>query len=799
MKKTLLLIFLTACFFKGKAQITVSGRVQDAQSAEPIIGATIHIADNNAFAISDEDGRYEIRNLRPGTLLFEISYISYKVLIQRIAISKDTVLNFSLSESVTELHEVVVTGVSRSTALRETPIAIKTVDQASLFQNTSSNIIDALTKVPGINSISTGPAISKPVVRGLGYNRIITLNNGIRQEGQQWGDEHGIEIDEFAIDRVEIIKGPGSLIYGSDAIGGVLNFIAPKPPADGQTKTQWISNYQSNNNLIANSFSIAGNKTEFQYSGRLTQKLAANYQNANDGKVANSGFRELDGDAFLGLTKKWGYSYLRINSWNSTLNLPEGTRDSLGRFTYENSEGEEIVATDRDLRGYKIGFPHQTIRHAGAALNNYFILRSGSLKIDLGIQNNQRMEFEESAEPEVPGLHTSLFSFNYNARYNLNPVNGWETSFGIGGMLQNNKNKGEEFLIPDYLLADGGVFAISQKKLAKKWMLSGGLRGDIRNLKTEALFLDSSGRPTQKDDPDSFRKFTAIHKNYYGFSGSLGWSFLMDSQNTLKLNISRGFRAPNIAEVSSNGKHEGTFRYEIGNAHLKSENSLQFDLAYFHHSDHLSIEFSPYLNHISNYIFMEKLKSTDGRDSIPDPQNPAPAFQFQQGNAALYGGEIFTDIHPHPLDWLHIENSFSFVRAVQVNQPDSTRNLPFIPAPRYRGEIRAELKDIQKLLSNTYIKFGVSTWLPQNHFYAAYQTETATPAFTLLHAGIGTTLHLKNKKGFLRFLFNVENLTDKAYQNHLSRLKYAPENIATGKMGIYDVGRNYSLKAVFTL
>lgn len=798
MRVVVIIFILTVLLAKVHAQISISGQVKDAKTNEASTDAVVHITDHNLFAVSDKEGNYTIKNIKAGTWLFEVSEVGYKTLFQKITIHKDTVINFSLSQSVTELSEVVVTGVSRSTEIRETPVVIKTIDKNYFAQNTSSNLIDALANVPGISNVSTGPAIAKPVIRGLGYNRVITLNNGVRQEGQQWGDEHGIEMDEYAIDRVEIIKGPGSLMYGSDGIAGVLNFIAPQSPAEGKTRTQWISNYQTNNNLIANSISAAGNKNGFQWLGRFTQKIAANYQNKYDGRVANSGFRELDGNLFLGLTKKWGYTYLRLNSWNNTLNLPEGERDSSGRFTILDDNGNEKTATDAELRGYKIGYPHQQINHTSVMLNNYFILSKGTLSIDLGFQNNKRREFSDPTKPDSPELYFDLYTLNYNIGYHLNSSKGWETSAGVSGMLQENKNKGEKFLIPEYTVFDAGVFVTTQKSINDKLVFAGGFRLDNRSLSANSLFLDLSGAPTSEANPFATKKFSAFNQNYNGFSGSLGLSYLINKSNTLKFNISRGFRSPNIAEVASNGRHEGTFRYEIGTPNLKAENSSQLDVAYFHNSDHFTVEISPYINYISNYIFTERLKTLAGTDSIPDPSDPAPAFKFQQGNALLYGNEIFTDLHPHPLDWLHIENAFSFVRGIQLNQPDSTKNLPFIPAPRYKGELRAELRKLGKSFSNTYIKFGVSTFLAQNNFFQANQTETATPSYTLLNAGIGTTLKMKKTREFLQLIFNVENLADVAYQNHLSRLKYAPENLATGRTGIFNTGRNFSIKAIFT-
>ena len=784
------------------AQNKISGNIKDEQTKEILSGVLIYINDLKTGATTDKEGNFKLENIKTGTYLFEISLIGYKKSVKRIYISKDTLVSFLISESVSELNEVVITAVSRSTELKLSPIIIKPIDVGDLNENSSTNLIDALKNVPGLNQITTGAGISKPTIRGLGYNRVISLYNGIRQEGQQWGDEHGIEIDEYSIDRIELVKGPGSMMYGSDGIAGVLNFISPKAPPVGQIKTQLISNYQSNNNLIGYSLSNAGNKKGIQWLGRFSNKFAGNYQNKYDGKVYNSGFQEYNGSLFLGLTKKWGYSHLNLSTFNSSLNMVEGDRDSLGQFVFATPDGsgstKEVSATSTDLSGYKIGFPHQQVYHLRVLSNNYFILRKGTINLDLGFQNNKRKEYGDVLNPNDMALFFDLNTFNYNLRYNLEELKGWETSFGGSGMQQNNYNKGLEFLIPEYSLFDVGGFVFTQKTF-NKITLAGGLRFDNRNINSHKLILDSLETPVSVEDSTTNLKFDAFTKNYNSSSGSIGLSYQINKKSTIKFNLSRGFRAPNIAEISSNGKHEGTLKYEYGTADLKSEVSHQIDLAYFLNSDHVTFEFTPFTNFISNYIFSGKLTSAFGGDSILDLTDPTPAYKFTQGDATLIGGEIYLDIHPHPFDWLHIENSFSYVEARQNNQADSTKYLPFIPTPKYRGELKAQFKKVGKNLANFYIKFGVDYFFKQDKVFSAYGTETQTPSYTLLSAGLGANVKAFNRPNFMSIYISAENLADVAYQSHLSRLKYAPNNPLTGRSGVYNMGRNMSLKLIFNL
>ena len=766
------------------AQYKLSGTIKDSDNKEPLKNASIYFTDLKKNTTTDQNGSYFFENLKEGKYFVEISHSNYSTFLATIDVKNDTIANFELQKSAKEIAEVVVTAVSRASELKKIPVVIKSIDQSQINQNSSTNIIDGLKNIPGINQITTGAAISKPVIRGLGYNRVITLVNGIRQEGQQWGDEHGIEIDDYSVGKVEIVKGPGSLMYGSDGIAGVLNFISQKAPSDGKIENQLNTNYQSNNNLIANSFSNRGNKNGFVWEGRITNKMAGNYENKYDGKVYNSGFKENDGNLMLGINKNWGHSYFNFSTYNNTLNIVEGERDADGKFTYINGNGDEITATDTDYKGYKTGFSHQKINHLRFTSNNYFLLKSGTINADFAFQNNKRREFGDATNPNDTELYFDLNTFNYNVRYNLKESKNWETSFGIGGMQQSNTNKGLEALIPDYNFFDIGAFVYTQKKFNENLTLAGGLRFDNRNVDSKEMLEDSNV------------KFSKFNKNYNGISGSLGLSYQMNPQSTLKVNLSRGFRAPNIAELASNGVHEGTFKYELGDINLKSEISHQIDVAYFLNSDHITFEFTPFINFISNYIYTEKLQDANGNDVIIDPSNPVPAFKFTQGNAQLFGGEIFVDIHPHPFDWLHLENSFSYVRATQNNRADNEKFLPFIPAPKYRGEIKTQFKEVNNTFSEFYAKFSVDHYFKQNNIFSAFDTETSTPAYTLLSVGVGTNIKAFGKKDFFNLFISGENLANVAYQNHLSRLKYAPENLATGRVGVFNMGRNISTKLV---
>ena len=239
----LLIMLLPAGLYARAGKTSLSGKVTDKQTGQTLPGVSLYIPDLKTGTVSNVDGTYRIDNLPQSKVLIRVSFIGYKTIIETVDLSQVTVKDYALEPSVKEINEVVVTGLSQAGERNRTPTPISMINKTQLLQNASTNIIDALAKQPGVSQITTGSGISKPVIRGLGYNRVVVVNDGIRQEGQQWGDEHGIEIDEYAVNRVEILKGPASLAYGSDAIAGVINMITAPALPEGQIGGNVIANY----------------------------------------------------------------------------------------------------------------------------------------------------------------------------------------------------------------------------------------------------------------------------------------------------------------------------------------------------------------------------------------------------------------------------------------------------------------------------------------------------------------------------------------------------------------------------
>ena len=814
MPRLLLVLSLVLRAAAGFAQTTppLTGRVLDQTNQRPIPGAVVLLPDLQQATTTAPDGTFQLANLPKGRFLLEIHCLGYRTATRSVNTAERTPVEIALGTAAAELGQVVVTGVSGATEARRSPLPTAAVEQATLNTQAATNAVDALARTPGVAQLTAGPAISKVVIRGLTGSRVIQLNDGARQEGQKWDDLQGVETDEYSVGRAEIVKGPSSLLYGSDGLGGVVNFRTPEPVAVGSTVASVMTNYQSNNHLIGTSLTYGGHRSSgLNWLARASGKLAGNFENRYDGQVQNSGYREGNVNGYVGLNKRWGYAHLTLTSFNQQLGIVEGVRDPLtGQFLKRVSgDGPTLVrapATADDLSGYgSLLAPSQLVQHHRIGLDNSFVLPNGGrLAVNVGGQLNQRREFADS-ESGKPGefelseaaLYFQLRTLDYTVRYYLPEKNGWNTTVGLSGMQQQNRIAGEEYLIPAYRLLDGGLYAVTRKTLGQL-DLSGGLRLDGRHLTADGLFLDRQAPPRPAPaGPATDQKFGGFRSSYGNLAGSLGAAFNLTEQLVLKANAARGFRAPNIAELASNGHHEGTTRYELGNNALDAETNLQFDGGLSYAGPWVSVGIDAFLNRIDHYIFARRLLNRAGTaDSTNAAQNRI--FKYAQTNAVLYGGEATLDLHPLP--WLHFENAFSMVRAEQSGAPaDNQKYLPFIPADRLQSELRANFRRSGQRLANPYARVQVEHTFAQDRIFSAFDTETGTPGYTLVNAGLGSDVANAQGRTLFSLFITANNLFDVGYQSHLSRLKYSDLNVANGRTGVFNQGRNVSVRLVVPL
>ncbi|GAA4337378.1 TonB-dependent receptor [Mucilaginibacter gynuensis] len=739
--------------------INLKGRVVDGNN-QPLPGATITIPDLKISTQTNVDGEFSFKAIpNRGKFLIQIQYVGFKTLTQVIDLAGGTDLTFKLQASVIEAREVVITGTPISGNNRQNSTSVSALNREELLRP-ATNLIDALAKqVPGVSQITTGQGISKPVIRGLSYNRVVTLNDGIKQQGQQWGDEHGVEVDQYGADRVEVLRGAASLLYGSDALGGVINLLEPLTPADGQIRGEFLTNYSTNNGLTGSSLMLTGNENGFVWRGRGSYKNAYSFKTPS-GYFPNSGFNETNLSGMLGLNKNWGYSHINFSYYKNNIGFFDPEPGSGYNFLKEDGE----AFTDADYKNRKLLFPRQDIRHYKINWDNNIIVGSGHLKLNFGYQKNQRRELEDSLDPS---LFFDLNTYSGDAKYYLPESNGWQPVFGASTEIGHSVNKGAEFLIPDYDTYGIGAFAYAKKAWGKN-TFNVGVRYDYRK---------NTGKELLEDGEEKFGAFTNKFSNV---SGALGYTHEFNDKLNFKANAGSAFRAPNPAELASNGVHEGTFRYEIGNSNLSPERSYQADATLEYDDKFLSASASIYNNYIHNFIYSSHTPGDIREETAADGSTSSyDVYHYGQVNANLYGFEGSLTLHP--VSFIHFENVFGYVHAqnTTLNRP-----LAFIPAGSLRNTLRFE-PNIRGL-KQSFIYVGIDNFFKQGRFDSTF--ETATSGYTLLNAGVGTTVNLGKQP--LKLYVSGNNLLDKKYYDALSRLKAGRISTEDPTFGIYNPGRN---------
>lgn len=736
MNKYIFLIILMGFTSFGFAQNAISGTIKN-QNNEPISNVEISILDATIQTKSNEYGQFEIKNLPIGKRIlifkkekFEIQ--SHTILIEKLA---QINLDIVLEKEVHHIDEILISSIFNTTQ-NENVVKIDHINLKQLQNIGTINLSDALATNPGVNVVSTGVSIGKPVIRGLSGNRVLTYAQGIRLENQQFGEEHGLGLNANGQQSVEIIKGPASLLYGSDAMGGVLYFNPEKYAANNKTEFAVNQVINSNTQGINSSVTFKNSVDKFKFLVQNNYSSHADYKLPNGRRVLNTRFIEKDfklGTSYV--TSRYIVDF-RYNYNDLNLGLPEEYLENIGFRTPL--------------------FPSQKIENHLLSFNQKLYFKSSKLEATAGYVFNDRKELESQDET---ALFMKLKTFNYNVRYYLPDFGKFETIIGFQGMNQENRNFGEEKVIPDAKIDDIGLFGTSQYKFNKN-QIQFGLRYDFRNISTQEFGENGTEGAFQKVD-----------KNYESINASLGFKTNVTDKISSRINFATGFRAPNLSELSSNGVHEGSNRYEIGNSNLKNEQNFQVDLNIDYNSEHFDFFVNGFYNNINNYIFISPNGTTIDTNFV---------YDYLQNNAVLYGGETGIHLHLHELDWLHMTSSYERV----IGELENNLNLPLIPANQWKNNFRANF-DVSKNLKNSFVFLQANYTFNQNRIG---NFETKTNDYLLFSTGLGTDIQLK--KATFNLFLTATNLLNKQYVSHLSRLKID---------GIYNMGRNIVLGVNFNL
>ncbi len=722
------------------SQNSLDGHIVNKENGSALDNVNVFIPELQKGTISGRNGDYKISNIPDGSFTIQYSYIGFRTEVRKLFINRDINLDIQLMPTNIEINEVVVVG-NAIQSLEKIPYKIETITKSELESNGTVSLVQALTRLPGVSEISNGLGITKPVIRGMYGYRIATIIDGLRFDNQEWQDEHGLGLDNVGVGRVEIIEGPAALLYGSEAMGGVIKIEnernAPAGKILGNYNLQIFSNTLGANTELG--FEGAGKNLSWQIN--VGGESHADYLAGGGDKIPNTRFAGFSGQGVLNYNSAWGISSLNYNFSHHLFGVVE-------EADLNNPKDKAEDHFEREFEG-----PHHTVDFHIASLRNTFFTGNSKVKLNLGFQNDHRIE-EEGSEKASPGaddeLDIFLNTFSYDGEWIYPLSEQTELTFGSQGWQQSYENEGGRILIPNADTKEFSLFAYAKHDF-EKFEISGGIRYDTKNIQTK----ETKGN-------DSTTLFSADN-SYNLINGAFGVSIFATEDMNFKVNFATGYRAPNLAELTSNGVHEGTTRYEIGNPAMKSENNFQIDAGWNYRLKDFSINAGLFYNKVMNYIFLEPSNDFINQNRI---------YRFEQADASLKGGEISLDWNATNL--LDISTSFSTVRG----KKDDGSYLPFMPADKIISQIKINLAGYISL-ENPYISIGIRNYFKQDR---TATEEIPTSGYTLVDAGLGTDIYLFNLK--LKAAVNVTNLLDKKYYDHLSLLK---------PLGVLNMGRNISL------
>ena len=755
--RKLLTILCIGLSFVSQAQQTISGTITNNQN-EPLFGVEVFVEELQKGTSTDERGYFELNNLPSNTIKLAIVFMGYKTQIKTIQLQQETTsLTIVLEESVFKMDEVIISTPFNKLQSEN----VMKVEKATITQLKNKGVVtlsEAISTLPGVSTISTGTGIGKPVIRGLRGNRVLVYSQGLRLENQQFGDEHGLGVDASSIESLEVIKGPASLLYGSDALGGVLYFNPVKFAPINSFNLVGSQTFYSNTEGSNTSFSAKQSYNKWKFLANGSHNTHSDYLTVNDERVTNTRFNETTFNTAIGYNSERISSIVRFLYTRSIIGIPEEI-------------GEQSTSKSKML-------PYQDLTTKMLSLNNTFFLKNSKISTVLGYTENKRNEFEnhdEHSEDEEGADHSEeehheyenmeaalqlkLDTYSYDVKWHLPKLKNIETVIGAQGMHQKNKNFGEEILIPDATINDLGVFVTAMYQLDIN-SIQGGIRFDTRNISTEFHEIQHE---------DEVHIFEAIDKSFDNISASLGYKTLLFDKIISRLNIASGFKAPNLAELTSNGLHHGSNRFELGNNGLKQEQNFQSDISFEYKTDHFEFVANGFYNYINDYIFITPTGELEDDFDV---------YSYTQDNAKLYGGEFGLHLHPHPLDWLHINSNFEMV----IGKQNNGDYLPLIPANKLTNTIRAEFNNT-KTLQNGFAAVTLENTFKQTNLS---EFETKSNGYNLVNIGVGGTIKLKTVD--LDVNLNMNNVFNESYISHLSRLKAD---------GINNIGRNFITSVKF--
>ena len=742
MRKIVFFIFLLLHQFIY-AQISLNGTVTDKNTGEKLPGVNIYIPELQKGTVTDNQGIYKFENLPKGNFKIQFSFVGYAKVIQNVRLSeKNEHLDVQMREESILAEEIVVSGGSYSTQ-HENAIKIESLSAEKLAMANSASFIESIAQTPGVDMISKGIGIATPVIRGLSLSNILLLNNGVRMENFQFSENHPFMINEAGVDRVEIIKGPASLLYGSDAIGGVINIIDEKPPAVGAVNADAHIDYYTNTYGIN---AGAGFKTTFKNDWfinlRAGFKSHEDYYGGAGQQVPNSRFNTDFIKINTGINKTYGKFILRYNYDRMKLGLTIPPAISLIENNSRNNE-----------------FWYQDLGNHFIASQNTLFIKRIKLELDIAFQQNNRKLHGSSLTPVFTLVDMQLNTLNYDLKTYIDLSSGLQLISGLHGMYQENNNaQAPEHVLPDYKMNDASLYSLLKYKKSEKFNLQFGLRYDLRFINIPEQL--------KSGNQDENEYLLALKTDYDNLNGSLGFTYRVMDDLLVRANIASAYRSPNIAELTQDGIHGD--RYEQGNRNLESQKSLETDMSAHYHLQHFIFDVAGFYNLINDYIYLAPTNdTTDAGLKI---------YRYKQDNAAIYGLETGL---AYKQKIFSAKISYAYLRGMQNNG----ENLPFIPQNKINANINLLKKHLAFLKQFEFSISGVYAF-DQNH---PAMFESKTDKWFILNSSL--SFEIGAAKHILRFKIFGNNIFDKIYYDHLSTLK---------GLSYYNPGRNMGISIKYS-
>lgn len=752
------MLFAFTSIVNAQSNLKLSGLVTD-EFNHPLQGATLLLNDGLRGTSTDRKGSFVLSDLQKATYIIQVSFLGYETVIDTLYLSENKDIKIQLTSNSRLLREVVISETANGSRDKELSMSIDVVDKAFMNENRSGSLMQTLSRIPGVSSMNIGSGQSKPMIRGLGFNRVVVAENGIKHEAQEWGADHGLEIDQMGIERIELIKGPASLIYGANAIGGVIDLKQISTPQANSQGATILLNTQSNNDMYGFSarafkrFNYFYFKTHFSLSRYSDYKVPTDsieymsyYFHLKDRRLRNTAGK----DASAGFTA----GYVK-NGFSSHLTLTDVFSRS-GFFA--NAHGLEIrnSSIDYDRSASDIDLPYQQVNHLKLMSNSIWLLQDYKFNFDFAFQNNYRQEFSEAIAhghmPEPPDSLERQFvknTWSANLRAELPKHGMHRISTGLSAEFQQNNIDGWGFILPAFQSFTGGAYVYDKIAISEAWTLHLGARYDLGFIHTEAYY-DWYETPQDGGSTEHVQRSTELQKNYGSFSWGVGSTYYRPDFSA-KINVGKSFRMPTAKELASNGINYHMYRYEKGDTSLHAEQSYQLDLEVKWKLKKLKLEFSPFVNYFPNYIYL---------NPTSDYYEAQQVYYHIESQVFRTGGEFsmsydFTDHLSAIVD-------AEYIYSVQLSGAKKGYTLAFSP-PFSTVLGIAYTADSKGVFIAPRMGIDMRIVAAQNNIVPP---EKKTPAYQLISMNMSTGLQLGRQ--VLQVNVGVQNLLNTKYYDHTS-------------------------------